>query len=64
MRLEHNAFHALDLLVLALRVYPGGLAVARSIGTLKCKMSQYGAINGCVISTPELRIARRKIYAT
>lgn len=35
------------------RVYPGGLAVARSIGTIKCKRSEYGAVPGCVISVPE-----------
>ena len=35
------------------RVYPGGLAVARSIGTVKCKASEFGAAPGCVISIPE-----------
>jgi protein phosphatase 2C family protein 2/3 len=43
------------------RVYPGGLAVARSIGTIKCKKSQYGAMPGCVISVPEYNAYRPHI---
>ena len=38
------------------RVYPGGLAVARSIGTIRCKLSEYGAISGCVISKPDVKL--------
>ena len=37
------------------RVYPGGLAVARSIGTIKCKQSKYGAVDGAVVGYPEVR---------
>jgi serine/threonine protein phosphatase PrpC len=36
------------------RVFPGGLAVSRSIGTIKCKLKQLNAIPGAVLSTPDI----------
>ena len=36
------------------RVFPGGLAVSRSIGTIKSKKESFGAILGAVIATPDV----------
>jgi len=36
------------------RVFPGGLAVARSIGTIRCKDARLGAVKGAVISDAEV----------
>lgn len=36
------------------RVQPGRLAVARTIGTITCKLPQYGGKSGTVISVPDI----------
>jgi len=36
------------------RIMPGGIGVARTIGTAKAKLSEFGAIDGAVICTPEI----------
>lgn len=38
------------------RVYPGGLAVARSIGDAGCKLPEMGAVPGTVICEPEIMV--------
>ena len=38
------------------RVYPGGLAVARTLGDVKSKQRRFGGLPGTVIATPELSL--------
>lgn len=42
------------------RVFPGGLAIARSIGTIKCKDPKFGAVKGGIIAYPDIHFFNPK----
>uniref|UniRef100_A0A7S3V0J1 PPM-type phosphatase domain-containing protein n=1 Tax=Aplanochytrium stocchinoi TaxID=215587 RepID=A0A7S3V0J1_9STRA len=46
------------------RVYPGGLAVARAIGDVNCKLKEYGGLPGTVVAEADIKVVDLSDSAT